>query len=277
MTDRGLSVIALPVIRDIRLGPHICPALAPPASRLASMRPVREGVYAHRVTVRETGDQQEQVQVRGHLHTNRFQPPRLSMEETRLPWAWLHIEVGPHRGEEYRIEGDLMGLGRPGHQLIVVSEDDTGRPLFIENLTTGQRGADDDPHPFRKDGSSTAWLRMIGCFAFLGAVLLTIPLLFPWLWLATNIAEWFGGSLDDDRFAVVVMVTPLVAALTSVLGAQLYDRWETDRRARRRNEIMRSRDALMGDASIRDHHETEHTDSTVSPASHEAAHPRSAT
>ena len=213
------------------------------------MLPIRAGVYAHRVTVLEAGERLERAEGYGHLRVSDAQPQRLSIEETRMPWAWLRIDAGPHRGEKHRVESDLMGMVRVGDELIVVSEDGTGRPLLIEKLTTGQSFEDDEPHPLRSDGTPAAWVRMIGCFAFLGAVLLTIPLLIPWLWVSTQVSEALGGPVGDDRFGLLVILTPVAAALVTAFASHLYDSWETRRRAVRWSAIMRSRDALAGEAN----------------------------
>jgi hypothetical protein len=224
------------------------------ASRIASLLPARAGVYAHRVRVLETGDRLERAEGQAPLQVHEHQPLRLDVEETCMPWAWLRIEAGSQAGEEHRVESDLMGFVRQGHELIVMSEDGTGRPLLIETLTTGQSFEDDEPHPLRRDGSPAAWVRMISCFAFLGVVILTIPLVFPWLWLSTTVAELFLGRVSDDLFETLLLFTPFAAGLVSALSAHVYDGWETRRRAERWRSVLRTRDAArpeMGKSTAR--------------------------
>lgn len=210
------------------------------ASRTAAMLPANPGVFAHRASVLETGDRLEHMETRERLRVSDNQPVHMDVEETRMPWAWLRLEGGPGRGEEHRVEGDLMGLVRPGHELVVVFEDGTDRPLLVEDLTTGQSFEDDPPHPFRRGSGPLAWIGMILGAAFFGVVILTVPIALPWLWLSTSVVELFVGRVDRDIFGWLMNRTPVVAGLVAVIAAHLYDARETRRRAIRRRDIRRA-------------------------------------
>ena len=206
------------------------------ASRIASLLPVRAGVYAHRVRVLETGDRLERAELRTHWQARDDQPVRADVEETRLPWARLRIEAGPLRGEEHRVEGDLMGLTREGQELVVVSEDGTGRPLMIENLATGQRFEDDDPHPFRRPGAILGPLSILGAGAMF-ATFLGIPLFVPWLWMAFELTEGMRGRHQQETVNALLLAYPFVLVALCTALAEIYDRREAERRAERRVRI----------------------------------------
>ncbi|WP_299281806.1 hypothetical protein [uncultured Tateyamaria sp.] len=139
------------------------------------------------------------------------------------PELWLRDKDG----KEYRYQGVMFEAAQPGHDVAVIANRASGKPVAFANFTTGVV-QDGDEMTVSTSISST----LVSTFGF--SVLFALPGLIPWLLITETI------GLGDKAFTTSgIQLYILVLAVSVYAGLQVWSRHYRERTATTRAEIDR--------------------------------------